>query len=84
MTKAEQQSTSHLVPRTSWEKLYMGWFLLCFLMVWVGTWAVNRPVAVLGMPLVYVWCTGWGIVWQAGCLFVGLKIEQEDEQAGRG
>ena len=73
MTEFEQQN--HLVPRTLWEKLYLGWFLFCFFMVWVGTWAVNEPVAVLGMPLVYVWCSGWGIVWLFGCMFFGLKIE---------
>jgi len=68
---------NHLVPQSLWDKLYLGWFVVCFLMVWVGTWAVNKPVAVLGMPLVYVWCSGWGLVWLLGCLFFGLKIEQE-------
>ena len=71
-------------PRTIWEKLYVGWFILCFLMVWVGVWAVNEPVAVLGgFPLVYAWCSGWGIVWQAGCCLIGLKVERDDEAAGR-
>lgn len=81
MTDSGQQS--HLVPRTLWEKLYLGWFLTCFFMVWVGTWAVNEPVPVLGMPLVYVWCSGWGIVWLLGCLLIGLKIEA-DAAAARG
>ena len=53
MTDSGQQN--HLVPQTLWEKLYLGWFLVCFLMVWVGTWAVNEPVAVMGLPLVYAW-----------------------------
>ena len=43
-------NSSHLIPQTLWEKLYLGWFLICFLMVWIGTWAVNKPIAVLGMP----------------------------------
>ena len=73
--------SNHLVPRTLWDKLYMGWFAVCFLMVWAGTWAVNKPVAVLGMPLVYVWCSGWGLVWLLGCLYFGLKIEREREAA---
>lgn len=79
MTDSEQQN--HLVPQTLWHKLYLGWFLICFFMVWVGTWAVNEPVAVLGLPIVYAWCSGWGIVWLFGCLFLGLKIEQEDAAA---
>ena len=71
-------------PWTIWEKLYVGWFVVCFLMVWVGTWFVNEPVAVLGgFPLVYAWCSGWGIVWQTGCCLIGLKVERDDEAAGR-
>ena len=79
MTEFEQQS--HLVPRTLWEKLYLGWVLICFFMVWIGTWAVNEPVAVLGMPLVYVWCTSWGFVWLFGCMYFGLKIEAAAAEA---
>jgi hypothetical protein len=30
------------------------------------------------MPLVYVWCSGWGIVWLSGCLYFGLKIDKDD------
>jgi len=71
--------SNHLVPQTLWDRLYLGWFLVCFFMIWVGTWAVNEPVAVLGMPLVYAWCSGWGIVWLIGCLCFGLKIEQARE-----
>tara|TARA_B100000470_G_C19782118_1_gene388139 strand:- start:970 stop:1236 length:267 start_codon:yes stop_codon:yes gene_type:complete len=71
-------NSSHLIPQTLWEKLYLGWFLICFLMVWIGTWAVNKPIAVLGMPLVYVWCTSWGIVWLAGCWSFGTKIAADD------
>jgi len=81
MTDSGQQN--HLVPQTLWEKLYLGWFLVCFLMVWVGTWAVNEPVAVMGLPLVYAWCSGWGIVWLLGCLYFGLKIEQDSAAARR-
>lgn len=73
--------SNHLVPRSLWDKLYLGWFLVCFLMVWVGTLFVNKPIPVLGMPLVYVWCSGWGIVWLLGCLFFGQKIEKEREAA---
>ena len=75
--------SNHLVPRTLWDKLYLSWFVICFLMVWIGTWAVNKPVAVLGMPLVYVWCSGWGLVWLVGCMYFGLKIEKEREAARR-
>ena len=74
-----ESNPSHIVPQTLWERLYLAWFLICFLMVWIGTLAVNRPVAVLGMPLVYVWCSGWGILWLCGCLYLGLKIEREDD-----
>jgi len=74
---SESEYRSHLVPHTFWGKLYVAWFLICFLSVWFGTLAVNEPVAVLGMPLVYVWCSAWGIVWLAGCLLFGLKIEQQ-------
>ena len=77
MADSEQQN--HLVPQTLWQRLYLGWFLLCFFMVWIGTWAVNEPVPVLGMPMVYAWCSGWGIVWLLGCLFFGLRIERERE-----
>ena len=80
---AEPATQNHLIPQTTWQKVYLGWFLLCFLMVWVGTWAVNEPVAVLGMPMVYVWCSGWGLAWLLGCLYFGLKIEAERE-ASRG
>lgn len=73
--------SNHLVPRTLWDTLYLSWFTICFLMVWIGTWAVNKPVAVLGMPLVYVWCSGWGLVWLLGCLYFGLKIERERVKA---
>ena len=55
---------------------------MCFLMVWLGTWAVNRPVAVCGLPLVYVWASGWGILWLLGCLFCGIKIEREQARKG--
>ena len=79
----ESAKHNHLIPQTTWQKLYLGWFLFCFLMVWVGTLAVNEPVAVLGMPKVYVWCSGWGIAWLAGCLYFGLKIEA-DREASRG
>ena len=79
MTDAGQQS--HIVPQTLWERLYLGWFLLCFVMVWIGTWFVNEPVAVLGMPIVYVWCSGWGAVWLLGCLYFGFKIERDDAAA---
>jgi hypothetical protein len=77
MTKPDQPPSSHLWPRTFWGRLYLAWFVLCFLMVWIGTWAVNRPVAILGLPLVYVWCSGWGILWLCGCLFCGLRIERD-------
>ncbi|MFL2538681.1 MAG: hypothetical protein ACJ0RU_04235 [Candidatus Rariloculaceae bacterium] len=76
MMTSKQQN--HLVPRTLWEKLYLGWFTVCFLMVWLGTWAVNEPIPILGMPLVYVWCSGWGAIWLVGCLYFGLKIDEED------
>ena len=75
MSDSGQQN--HLMPQGLWEKLYLAWFLICFLMVWVGTWWVNEPVPVLGMPIVYVWCTGWGTVWLFGCLYFGLKIEAQ-------
>ena len=39
---AEPEYKSHLMPQTLWEKLYLAWFLTCFLMVYVGTWAVNE------------------------------------------
>ncbi|MED5534384.1 MAG: hypothetical protein VX690_01660 [Pseudomonadota bacterium] len=81
MTDSGQQN--HLLPQTLWQKLYLSWFIFCFLMVWVGTWAVNEPIAVMGLPLVYAWCSGWGIIWLCGCLYFGLKIEQEDA-ASRG
>ena len=70
---------NHLVPQTLSHKLYLGWFLFCFFMVWFGTWAVNEPVAVLGMPLVFAWCSGWGLAWLLGCLFLGIRIEREDK-----
>ena len=70
-------------PWTIWEKLYVGWFTLCFLMVWVGVWAVNEPVSVFGFPMVYAWCTGWGIVWQTGCCLIGFRVARDDEAAGR-
>lgn len=73
--------SNHLIPRTLWDKFYLGWYLVCFLMVWVGTLFVNKPIPVLGMPLVYAWCSGWGIVWLVGCLFFGQKIEKEREAA---
>jgi hypothetical protein len=66
-------------PRTLWERLYVGWFLVCFLAVYLGTWAVNEPTAVFGFPLVYVWCTVWGLAWQTGCLIFGLKMERDLE-----
>jgi hypothetical protein len=66
-------------PRAIWEKLYVGWFALCFLMVWLGTWAVNRPEPVFGMPIVYVWCTGWGFAWLVGCLIFGLKMQHNED-----
>jgi len=72
-----QPPPSRLWPCTLWGKLYLGWFVLCFLMVWIGTWAVNRPVPVFGLPLVYVWCSGWGLLWLCGCLFCGLRIERD-------
>jgi hypothetical protein len=74
----EPELKSHLIPQTLWEKFYLAWFVFCFLMVYVGTWAVNEPIPVLGMPLVYVWCTSWGIVWLAGCWFFGTKIAADD------
>lgn len=77
MTNASQHN--HLIPQTTWQKLYLAWFLFCFFMVWFGTWAVNEPVPILGMPQVFVWCSGWGIAWLSGCLYCGLKIEKERE-----
>jgi len=77
----DQKNSNHLLPRTGWDKLYLGWFIVCFLMVWVGTLFVNKPIPVFGMPLVYVWCSGWGTVWLFGCLYFGLKIEKERENA---
>ena len=78
---SESSFQNHLIPQTVWQKLYLVWFLLCFLMVWVGTWAVNEPVAILGMPVVFVWCSGWGLAWLLGCLYLGLKIEAERNRA---
>lgn len=71
-------------PTTLWERLYVGWFAFCLLMVALGTWTVNEPTSVFGLPLVYAWCTGWGLAWQIGCLVFGLKMERdlESEQGG--
>lgn len=80
MTKTDQPPPSGLWPRTLWGRLYLGWFICCFLMVWIGTWAVNRPVAVCGLPLVYVWCSGWGLAWLCGCLYCGIKIERDRDR----
>lgn len=79
----ERRKPSHIVPRTIWEKLYVGLLVVCFLMVWLGTWAVNEPVAILGLPLVYIWCTAWGVICLFGCLVFGLKMERDREQARR-
>ena len=75
---AASEQPHHLIPRTLWEKLYLAWFVICFLMVWLGVWAVNEPIPIFGLPLVYVWCSGWGLVWLLGCLYFGLKIEKEN------
>jgi hypothetical protein len=77
----EPEYTSHLTPRTLWEKFYMAWFIICFLMVYVGTWWVNEPIPVFGMPLVFVWCSGWGFVWLIGCWILGTKIAKDDAEA---
>ena len=37
-----------------------------------------EPIPILGMPLVYVWCSSWGAIWLVGCLYFGLKIDEED------
>ena len=80
MKSPNPQPRSPLWPRTFWQKLYVAWFVICFLMVWLGTWAVNRPVPIFGLPLVFVWCTGWGVLGLAGCLGCGLAIERERER----
>jgi hypothetical protein len=77
----ETKGNSHLVPQTKWQALYLVWFVICFLMVWIGTWAVNEPIPVLGMPLVFVWCSGWGLAWLAGCLWLGLNIEKQRNES---
>ena len=77
----EPEYTNHLTPGTLWEKLYMAWFIICFLMVYLGTWAVNEPIPVFGMPLVFVWCSSWGLVWLFGCWFFGTKIAKDDAEA---
>ena len=79
---SEQDQTPR--PRTLWEWLYVGWFTFCLLMVALGTWAVNEPTAVLGLPMVYVWCTGWGLAWLIGCLIFGLKMERDIESGREG
>lgn len=80
MSTPEHPVQPRVAPRSIWETLYLVWFVICFVMVLFGTWAVNRPVSVMGLPLVYVWCTGWGFVWLIGCLIFGLKIEREQEE----
>jgi hypothetical protein len=80
MKETTPPTPSPLWPRTFWRKLYVAWFVICFLMVWLGTWAVNRPVPVFGLPLVYVWCSAWGVLGLAGCLYCGLRIEREPKR----
>lgn len=76
-TEHEHEYDDTLWPTTVWGKLYVGWFTVCLLMVLVGTWVVNEPIPVLGLPIVYVWCTGWGLAWLIGCTFFGLRMERE-------
>jgi hypothetical protein len=40
---------------------------------------MNEAVPVFGLPLLFVWVTGWGFAWLIGCVFLGLKIEKERE-----
>ncbi|OUU79054.1 MAG: hypothetical protein CBC38_05820 [Gammaproteobacteria bacterium TMED78] len=77
---SDKDSKSHLIPKTTWEKLYFFTFFFCFLMVYVGTWFVNKPIPILGMPLVFVWCSGWGLIWLISCCYFGIKILNESKK----
>lgn len=50
--------------------------IVCFLLIYppIITY-FNKPVAVLGLPLVYVWTTGVGIVWMVGAFLLGFLAE---------
>ena len=60
----------HLYP------LYWAFSIICFALIyWPVVTFFNKPVAVLGLPLVYVWTTGVGLVWLIGGLIIGFLAE---------
>jgi hypothetical protein len=67
---------SHFVPRTSMGRLFLAFNVICFLLVyWPIVKLFNQPVAVLGMPLLYVWVTSVGIIWCIGVAVLGFRLE---------
>lgn len=67
---------SHFTPRTSKGRLFLLFNVICFLLVyWPVITLFNQPVAVLGMPLLYVWVTSVGIVWFLGVFLLGFWLE---------
>lgn len=67
---------SHFVPRTSKGRVFLTFNVICFLLVyWPVVALFNQPVAVLGMPLLYVWVTSIGIIWFLGVAFLGFWLE---------
>lgn len=76
-----QKFHNHLVPQTTNQWLYTIWLIVCLVCVWfIAPIYFNEPEHIFGFPLLYAWCTGIGIIWLIGCMFLGFRIEKEREE----
>ena len=71
-----------------WRRALIGVYLVALLMgPGPGIYLINptggegRPVAVFGMPVIYVWAVGWFIVMALTVVMAYRKLWSEDEAA---